>query len=302
MRATEFIKRCLEAGMPLDMALTASKAFEAECEIVVEEALQKVRAKDAARTRLYRASGGGAISAQLRAQVFERDGHLCCDCGVTERLECDHIHPVSKGGETTLQNLQTLCKPCNARKRDRIRKADSRGVRECPSEHAGQTRTNGGSGQIPADLTCEGAQVVILTSSLRSEGTQEANASFVDAPKPSAPEKPKSKPPKSSRGTRLPDDWQPSDDDLEVARKEGLSDEETQRAATEFRNYWCSRSRDATKLSWPKTWHNRILDVADRKRRNSPRLVASSGQSGGHGRGAVSFADIYARRHGYAED
>lgn len=148
----------------------------------------------------------------------------------------------------------------------------------------------------------ECAQVVTLTSSLRSEGTQEANASFVDASKPADPEKPKTKPPKATRGTRLPDDWEPSDADVEVARSEGLSDEEIQRAALEFRNYWCSRTRDATKLSWPKTWHNRVIDIADRKRRGGPRLVASSTKSGGNGRGAVSFADIYARRHGYTSD
>jgi hypothetical protein len=153
-----------------------------------------------------------------------------------------------------------------------------------------------------APLTGERAQVVTLTSSLRSEGTQEANASFVDASKPAEPEKPKTKPPKASRGTRLPDDWEPSEADVEVARAEGLTDEEIRRAALEFRNYWCARTRDATKLSWSRTWHNRVLEIADRKRGRGPRLVASSAQPGGGGRGAVSFADIYARRHGYTSD
>jgi hypothetical protein len=148
----------------------------------------------------------------------------------------------------------------------------------------------------------EGAQVVNTTSSLRSEGTQEANASFVDAPSsnttPAPPEKPKTKPPKAERGTRLPEDWQPSDADVEAARQEGLTDEEISRAALEFRNYWCSRSRDATRLSWPRTWHNRVIEIGDRKRRNGSRMAASSAQPGAGGRGPVSFADLYARRHG----
>jgi 5-methylcytosine-specific restriction endonuclease McrA len=32
------------------------------------------------------------------------------------KLEADHIIPLSRGGETELSNLQTLCKVCNRRK------------------------------------------------------------------------------------------------------------------------------------------------------------------------------------------
>lgn len=34
----------------------------------------------------------------------------------TDLLQADHIYPESKGGPTTLENLQTLCKPCSIRK------------------------------------------------------------------------------------------------------------------------------------------------------------------------------------------
>lgn len=40
----------------------------------------------------------------------------CNSCGTTERLEVDHIHPVSLGGLTEPGNLQVLCRTCNARK------------------------------------------------------------------------------------------------------------------------------------------------------------------------------------------
>lgn len=56
----------------------------------------------------------------LREQVFARDGHACKCCGVKENLEVDHIVPVSKGGESNLENLQTLCRSCNRRKRTRV--------------------------------------------------------------------------------------------------------------------------------------------------------------------------------------
>lgn len=52
----------------------------------------------------------------LRARVFARDGHCCVYCGSTERLACDHIHPLSRGGASVLENLTTACTACNSAK------------------------------------------------------------------------------------------------------------------------------------------------------------------------------------------
>lgn len=57
---------------------------------------------------------------RLRPFVYERDGYRCRRCGAEEPLSVDHIIPRSKGGPTTLENLQTLCCPCNSSKGDRI--------------------------------------------------------------------------------------------------------------------------------------------------------------------------------------
>ncbi len=56
------------------------------------------------------------IPQSLRRQVFERDGHRCVRCESVMRLSADHIVPESQGGQTTLDNLQTLCMPCNNEK------------------------------------------------------------------------------------------------------------------------------------------------------------------------------------------
>lgn len=64
------------------------------------------------------------ISAKLRYQVLKRDNFKCCACGASPakdpsvELHIDHIIPYSKGGETILDNLQTLCSACNIGKSD----------------------------------------------------------------------------------------------------------------------------------------------------------------------------------------
>lgn len=55
-------------------------------------------------------------SRDLRNRVFERDDFKCLRCGNQENLHADHVLPVAHGGETTMENLQTLCSSCNLSK------------------------------------------------------------------------------------------------------------------------------------------------------------------------------------------
>lgn len=67
--------------------------------------------------------GRSTLRSSLRWAVLKRDGFKCVACGVlaAERtLEVDHIHPVSKGGNDTLQNLRALCRECNIGKSDTV--------------------------------------------------------------------------------------------------------------------------------------------------------------------------------------
>lgn len=65
-----------------------------------------------------------SISDKLRYTVLKRDKFKCCACGASPakdpsvELHIDHIIPWSKGGETVLANLQTLCSRCNIGKSD----------------------------------------------------------------------------------------------------------------------------------------------------------------------------------------
>jgi hypothetical protein len=49
-------------------------------------------------------------------KVWDRDDWTCRRCGSHRGLTVDHITPVSKGGTDDLDNLQTLCGPCNSSK------------------------------------------------------------------------------------------------------------------------------------------------------------------------------------------
>lgn len=62
------------------------------------------------------------MTAKLRGWIKSRDKHTCLQCGISIAaephllLEVDHIMPVSRGGLSVPENLQTLCWRCNRTK------------------------------------------------------------------------------------------------------------------------------------------------------------------------------------------
>ena len=65
------------------------------------------------------------VNYKLRFEVFKRDGFRCQYCGRSPKkdesvvLHLDHIHPKSKGGKETKENLITACLECNIGKGNR---------------------------------------------------------------------------------------------------------------------------------------------------------------------------------------
>ena len=66
------------------------------------------------------------MTSTLRRKMMELDNYTCQNCGASVHnepnllLEIDHIVPISKGGLTTEDNLQTLCWRCNRSKGSKI--------------------------------------------------------------------------------------------------------------------------------------------------------------------------------------
>lgn len=55
-----------------------------------------------------------------RKNVFRRDDNTCQYCGTRSGdLTLDHVHPRSRGGDTSWENVVACCRKCNAKKRDR---------------------------------------------------------------------------------------------------------------------------------------------------------------------------------------
>lgn len=79
---------------------------------------------DVAQNVQKRRASSRDINLRLRFLVMSRDNFKCCYCGAspakdpTVVLHIDHIKPWAKGGETEINNLQTLCSICNQGKSD----------------------------------------------------------------------------------------------------------------------------------------------------------------------------------------
>lgn len=51
--------------------------------------------------------------------AYEKHRHKCAICGEEfefEEMQADHIKPWGKGGHTTPENCQMLCRDCNLKK------------------------------------------------------------------------------------------------------------------------------------------------------------------------------------------
>jgi 5-methylcytosine-specific restriction endonuclease McrA len=54
------------------------------------------------------------------AAVLRRDNHECCYCESRKGTTVDHVRPRAKGGKHQWTNVVAACRPCNAKKADKL--------------------------------------------------------------------------------------------------------------------------------------------------------------------------------------
>ncbi|HRQ89415.1 MAG TPA: HNH endonuclease [Bacteroidia bacterium] len=84
------------------------------------ELLEPIEFLTAAAPLPYEQTERSPIPEAVRSEVWRRDKGCCVECGIKQNLQFDHIIPVSRGGATSVQNLQLLCRTCNQRKGAKI--------------------------------------------------------------------------------------------------------------------------------------------------------------------------------------
>jgi len=62
----------------------------------------------------------GTLTEKEWQRILAFHKYSCAKCNSKERIEMDHIIPVSKGGQHSKENIQPLCRPCNASKGSKI--------------------------------------------------------------------------------------------------------------------------------------------------------------------------------------
>lgn len=130
--------------------------------------------------------------------------------------------------------------------RDAARKAAARAAREdvqpCPA-------MSGESGDVP-----------LSDSSLQTPVSNRRERAASAAPPPAKP---------SSRGTRIPEDWEPTASGIELPSDLNLEGE-----GAKFRDYWRARpGQGGVKLDWSATWRNwlrRSIEEGKYARRSGP--------------------------------
>jgi len=101
-----------------DAELILTELFDSGFLIEAEHAEQTADGKTVAQ-QISEKNGFGSrhISDKTKREVWMRDNGVCVECQSPENIEYDHIHPISKGGNSNLENVQLLCRPCNRKKR-----------------------------------------------------------------------------------------------------------------------------------------------------------------------------------------
>lgn len=123
-------KNLKEGDIVLTIESDLNKIDEFEKKSIKDKLLEKKRKQELEKAAMQELMDEGELFPEAGKRppipkdvvdaVWRRDGGKCVYCGSTENLQLDHIIPFSKGGATTVENLQLLCQKCNLQKSNKI--------------------------------------------------------------------------------------------------------------------------------------------------------------------------------------
>jgi hypothetical protein len=106
------IPQCLRPGRALFKSFERIKRLDEEFEQIKDEIhLMQVEYNQFPEVKIDR-----YIPPEVKLNVWRRDQGKCVECGSKEKLEYDHMIPISKGGSNRERNVQLLCQNCNRKK------------------------------------------------------------------------------------------------------------------------------------------------------------------------------------------
>ncbi len=121
------LSNILRIDSNLSSVFISGKSKKTTCQFRVQDAdileayLEQAIAKFHRRLNIKQTSGNTRkISQAVKQNVWQRDGGQCVQCSAADYLEFDHIIPFSKGGSSSENNIQLLCRRCNLAKSDRL--------------------------------------------------------------------------------------------------------------------------------------------------------------------------------------
>lgn len=87
--------------------------------IAYQKEYQKAHRAERAAIRAARRSAGEVLLV-LEREVRRIKASCCVACGSRDRIDIDHVVPLSRGGRHAIGNLQPMCRSCNSSKSSKL--------------------------------------------------------------------------------------------------------------------------------------------------------------------------------------
>ena len=191
-----------------------------------------------------------AVTRGHRVRILERDGYRCQSCGAESHLCIDHVIPVSRGGDSSDDNLQVLCHSCNTKKGNKLDGEEKGQKKSIHRPGAVIARPNVGSNSN--QQKCTSPSDSLSSDSLNPDSLNP------DSLNPDSLNLESAQPRRASRRTQIDPDFYPNDANLQQFNKTGLNlgDE-----IGKFLNH--HQAKGSLMADWQAAWRTWVAKAAE---------------------------------------